>query len=96
MTQKDFSGNQLSVETRARDSLTAYSGCNTIGSANKPYERVLDVPTVASLVAQLVKTLPAMRDTWVWSLGWEDPLKKGKAMHSSILAGEFHGLYSSW
>ena len=52
--------------------------------------------TVASLVAQLVKTLPAMWDTWVWSLGWEDPLKKGKAMHSSILAGEFHGLYSSW
>ena len=40
----------------------------------------------ASLVAQLVKNLPAMRDTWVRSLGWEDPLEKGKATHSSVLA----------
>ena len=39
----------------------------------------------ASLVAQLVKNLPAMRETWVQSLGWEDPLEKGKATHSSIL-----------
>ena len=50
----------------------------------------------ASLIAQLVKTPPAMRETWVPSLGWEDPLEKGKATHSSILAwriGEFHRLY---
>ena len=40
----------------------------------------------ASLVAQLVKNLPAMQETWVQSLGWEDPLEKGKATHSSILA----------
>ena len=40
----------------------------------------------ASLVAQLVKNLPAMQETWVQSLGWEDPLKKGKGTHSSILA----------
>ena len=40
----------------------------------------------ASLVAQLVKNLPAMWETWVRSLGWENPLKKGKATHSSILA----------
>ena len=40
----------------------------------------------ASLVAQLVKKPPAMRETWVRSLGWEDPLEKGKATHSSILA----------
>jgi len=39
-----------------------------------------------SLVAQLVKNPPAMQETWVPSLGWEDPLKKGKATHSSILA----------
>ena len=38
------------------------------------------------LVAQLVKNLPAVRETWVPSLGWEDPLEKGKATHSSILA----------
>ena len=40
----------------------------------------------ASLVAQLVKNLPAMWETWVQSLDWEDPLEKGKATHSSILA----------
>ena len=39
-----------------------------------------------SLVVQLVKNPPAMRETWVQSLGWEDPLEKGKATHSSILA----------
>ena len=40
----------------------------------------------ASLVAQLVKNLPAMQETWVPSLSWEDPLEKEKATHSSILA----------
>jgi len=40
----------------------------------------------ASLVTQLVKNLPEMRETWVRSLGWEDPLEKGKATHSGILA----------
>ncbi|CAI9176091.1 unnamed protein product [Rangifer tarandus platyrhynchus] len=40
----------------------------------------------ASLVIQLVKNLPAIRETWVRSLGWEDPLEKGNATHSSILA----------
>ena len=40
----------------------------------------------ASLVAQMVKCLPAMRKTWVRSLGWEDPLDKGTTTHSSILA----------
>ena len=39
----------------------------------------------ASLAVQLVKNLPAMRETWVRSLGWDDPLEKGKATHSSIL-----------
>ena len=40
----------------------------------------------ASLVAQTVKNLPAMWETWIPSLGWEDPLEKGMATHSSILA----------
>ena len=39
----------------------------------------------ASLVAQKVKTLPAMQETQFQSLGWEDPLEKGLATHSSIL-----------
>ena len=42
----------------------------------------------ASFVAQLVKKPPAMWETWVRSLGWEDPLEKGKATHSSILGLE--------
>ena len=40
----------------------------------------------ASLVAQLVKNLPPRRETCVQALGWEDPLEKGKAIHSGILA----------
>ena len=39
----------------------------------------------ASLVAQTVKNLPIMQETWLWSLGWEDPLERGMATHSSIL-----------
>ena len=39
-----------------------------------------------SIVAQMANNLPAMQEAWVQFLGWEDPLKKGKATHSSILA----------
>ena len=46
----------------------------------------------ASLVAQPVKNLPAMWETWAWSLGWEDPLKKVPT--PVFWSGEFHGLYS--
>ena len=54
------------------------------------------------LVAQMVKNLPAMQETQVQSLGWEDPLEKELEIHSSMLAcREFHGqrklvVYSSW
>ena len=52
-------------------------------------------------MAQTVKDLPAMWETWVPSLGWEDPLEKGMATHSVFLPGEFHGRrslvgYSPW
>ena len=50
----------------------------------------------ASLVAQLVKSPPAMWETWVWTLGWEDPLEKGKVPTPVFWPGEFHGLYSPW
>ena len=51
----------------------------------------------ASLVAQLLMNLPAMQGTWVQSLGLEDPLEKGKATHSSILAWRIvHGVTKSW
>ena len=52
----------------------------------------------ASLVAQLVKNPPAMWETWVLSLCWEDPLEKGTATQPTPVfwPGEFHGLYSPW
>ena len=50
----------------------------------------------ASLVAQLVKNLPAMQETWVQSLGWEDPLEKVSLPIPVFWPGEFHGLYSPW
>ena len=40
--------------------------------------------------------LPAMRETWVPSLGWKDALKEGKAPHDCILAWRIHGLYGPW
>ena len=60
-----------------------------------------------SLVAQRAKHLPAMQETWVWSLGWEDPLEEGMATYSSTLAwrvpmdrgawwATVHGVAKSW
>ena len=55
-----------------------------------------------SLVAQLVKSPPAMQDTWIRFLGWEDPLEKGMATHFSTLAWRIpwtllvHGVVKSW
>ena len=46
----------------------------------------------ASLVAQLVKNPPAMWETWVHSLGWEDPLEKEMATHTSVLAWRIPGM----
>ena len=49
---------------------------------------------VASLIAQLIKNLPAMRETLVQSLGWEDPLENRKATQYPVFwPGEFHGFY---
>ena len=47
----------------------------------------------ACLVAQLVKNLPAMRDTWVQFLGWEDPQRRERLPTPVFWPGEFHGLY---
>ena len=59
-----------------------------LADSEKTKEFQVDTEQVvrASLVAQLVKNPPLMRETWVLSLGWEDPLEKGKSTHSSILA----------
>ena len=48
-------------------------------------------PCWASLVAQTVKNLPAIQETWVRSLDQEDPLEKKVATHSNLVPGEFHG-----
>ena len=58
--------------------------------------KVKCLPRWASLVTQLVKNPPAMWENWVRSLGWEDPLEKGKGTHSSILAWRIPGLCSPW
>ena len=50
----------------------------------------------ASFVAQLVKNLPAMWESCVQSLGWEDPLETGRLPTPVFWPGEFHGLYSQW
>ena len=55
-----------------------------------------DFDFASPLVAQTVKNLPAMWETWVRSLGWEDPLEKGTTTHSSILAWRIPWMYSSW
>ena len=68
------------------------------------YKLFFFIPNKArtSLVAQLVKNRPAMREPWVKSLGWEDPLEKGKVTHSNILAWRIPWtvqsmrLYSPW
>ena len=62
----------------------------TFENTSKQNYLFLGIPTSiiwASLVAQLVKNPPAMQETWVQSLGWEDPLEEGMATHSSIFAG---------
>ena len=48
-------------------------------------------PETASLVAEMIKNLPAMQETWVRSLSWEDPLEEGMATHCSILAWRIPG-----
>ena len=55
-------------------------------------------PVEKNPMAQLVKNLPAMQETWVRSLGWEDPLEKGKERLPTPVfwPAEFHGPYSPW
>ena len=75
-------------------SILEESACNTGDPGSIPWSgrstgEGIGCPLQSSwtfLVAQLVKKPPAMRETWLRSLGWEDPLEKGKATYSSILA----------
>ena len=85
------------------------SACNagdagSIPGLGRPTGKGLGYPlqySWASLVAPLVKNPPAMWETWIRSLGWEDPWEKRKATHSSILAWRVqyytvHGVTKSW
>ena len=85
---------KLELGFLSHSSMVKESTCNAgdpgsiLGSRRPPGEGI-DYPlqySWAFLVAQLVKNPPAMQETWVQSLGWEDPLEKEKATHSSILA----------
>ena len=71
------------------------------------YNIIIWSPLTVFLVAQMVKNTPAMWETWVRSLGWEDPLEEGMATHYSILAWRMpmdrgtwratvHGVAESW
>ena len=79
-----FPGSSAGIES----TLNAGDPSSIPGSGRSPGEGI-GYPrqySWSSLVAQTVKNLPAMLETWFWSLGWEDPLEEGLATHSSILA----------
>ena len=85
------------------------SGPPALGSHSLHHWTIREVPSSAllpstygvSLVVQTVKNLPAVQEAWIQSLGWEDPLEKGMATHSSILAWRICGQrslvgYTTW
>ena len=79
---------KASISTGKESACSAEDPISSPGSGSSPAEEIgysLQY-SWASLVAQTVKNLPAMQETWVRSLVWEDPLWKGKAIHSNILA----------
>ena len=69
----------MKITTKVLQTLPHTKGAQGIVAA-------VSISMIIPLVAQLIKNPPAMWETWVQSLGWEDPLEKGKATHSSILA----------
>ena len=64
----------------------AQTHIHSVGDAIQPQHPLSSPFPPAFNLSQLVKNPPAMRETWVRSLGWEDPLEKGKASHSSTVA----------
>ena len=83
----DMSFHKLQVIVRYRGAWHAavQGGGHDLAAEQQLLERA-SVVKGASLVAQRLKRLPAMQETWVPSLGWEDPLEKEMAPHSSTLA----------
>ena len=80
------------------------SACNagdsgTIHGLGKSPQEGIGYPlqySYTSLVAQLVKNLPALQETWVWSLGWKIPRRRERLPTPVFWPGEFSGLYSPW
>ena len=85
MTYMGFPGSSVGKESACNagdsDSIPGLGRSTREGIGYYPFQC-----SWASLVAQLVKNPPSMWDAWASSLGWEDPLELGKAIHSSILA----------
>ena len=94
-----FPGNENQIKGFPGSSAGKESGCNAgdpgliSGSGRSPGEWIgyARQYSWASLMAQIVKNLPAVWEAWVQSLGWEDPLEKGTASQSSILAWRIPG-----
>ena len=77
---------EMTEEEKTEPTAEQCSENRSLTSKQGENRNVLRQATCASLLAQTVKNLPAMRETWVQSNGWEDPLEEGMATHSSILA----------
>ena len=76
--------NSLAIFSFSRSSLTQISRWQLCYHAT--IDLFVTIWTMPFLVVQLVKNLPETRETWLWSLGWDDPLEKGKSTYSRILA----------
>ena len=87
---KGFPDSSIGKESTCNAGDTGFD--SWVGKIHWRRDRLPTPVLLGFLVAQLVKNLPAMWETWIRSLGWEDPLEKGKATHSSILTWRIHGL----
>ena len=98
MSQFFTSGGQSIDSSFGKESACNAGDCGLIPGSGRSAGEGIDYPlqySWASLVAQLVKNLPAMPETWIWSLGWEDPLEKGIPT-PVFWPRESHGLYRPW
>ena len=88
MTLRDYYGQVYGNKMDNLEEMDRFLEKFNLPSLNQEETEIMNNPIIsrASLVVQRLKHLPPMRETWVRSLGWEDPLEKEMATHSSILA----------
>ena len=77
---------QSQLDTLVQSHSTGVAIVHRDASPSRLFSMHIQTRMRASLIAELVKNLPVMQETWVQFLGWEDPLERGKATHFSILA----------